>query len=198
MTLLPLFLDLNAKQVLLVGGGSVAQAKLRSLLPTGATLRAVAIRFSEGFRQEAVGRGVQLFERPFEPGDLDGIHLVVSATNDPEVNAHIAAQARQRGIWINAVDDSAACDALFASTLRRGPFTLAISTEGAFAGLSRALRLALEDLLPEADPDLDSLLRLRQQAKRLPPDVRSRALQKLLSDFRSTYFPQAEPPRSSR
>ncbi|GLH72940.1 hypothetical protein GETHLI_14420 [Geothrix limicola] len=181
-----------------MGGGSVAQAKLRPLIPTGATLRAVAIRFSEAFRQEAESHGVQLLERPFEPGDLNGIHLVVSATNDPEANAHVAAQARSRGIWINAVDDPASCDALFASTLRRGPFTLAISTEGAFAGLSRALRLALEDLIPEADPDLDALLELRHQAKRLPLEVRSRALQKLLAEFRSTYFPQPETPRSSR
>jgi hypothetical protein len=71
---------------------------------------------------------------------------------------------------------------------------LAISTEGAFAGLSRALRLALEDLIPETDPDLQALVDLRNQAKRLPPDVRSRALQKLLTDFRSIYFP---PPRPS-
>ncbi|WLT31193.1 bifunctional precorrin-2 dehydrogenase/sirohydrochlorin ferrochelatase [Geothrix sp. PMB-07] len=192
MTLLPLFLDLKEKQVLLVGGGSVAQAKLRSLLPTGVTLRAVATRFSADFRLEAEGHPVHLLERPFEAGDLDGTHLVVSATNDPEANARIASQARQRGIWINAVDDPPSCDALFASTLRRGPWTLAISTEGAFAGLSRALRLALEDLIPD-DPDLQALVDLRQQARRLPPEVRSRALQKLLADFRTAYFPSPRP-----
>lgn len=184
--------------MLLVGGGSVAQAKLRSLLPTGAALRAVATRFSDGFRQEAEGRPVQLLERPFEPGDLDATQLVVSATNDPEANARIAAQCRRRGIWINAVDDPPACDARFASTLRRGPWTLAISTEGAFPGLSRALRLALEDLIPD-DPDLQALAELRRQTRHLPPDVRSQALQKLLADFRAAYFPSRAdfPPRPS-
>ena len=194
MTLLPLFLDLKGKRVLLVGGGSVAQAKLRSLLPTSALLRTVAIHFSEAFRKEAEGHEVQLLERPFEPGDLDGIHLVIAATNDPDANATIAALCRSRGIWINAVDDPPSCDALFANTLRRGPWTLAISTEGAFAGLSRALRLALEDLIPETDPDLQALVDLRNQAKTLPPDLRSRALQKLLADFRSTYFPSPRLP----
>lgn len=174
--------------MLLVGGGSVAQAKLRSLLPTGATLRAVATRFSGPFRQEAEGRAVHLLERPFESGDLDGTHLVVSATNDPETNARIAAQCRQRGIWINAVDDPASCDALFASTLRRGPWTLAISTEGAFAGLSRALRLALEDLIPD-DPSLQALVDLRARARQLPPEVRSRALLTLLDNFHTACFP---------
>lgn len=174
--------------MLLVGGGSVAQAKLRSLLPTGAALRAVATRFSAGFRQEAEGHPIQLLERPFEPGDLDGTHLAVSATNDPGTNARIAAQCRQRGIWINAVDDPASCDALFASTLRRGPWTLAISTEGAFAGLSRALRLALEDLIPD-DPSLQALVELRTRARQLPPEVRSRALLTLLDTFHATYFP---------
>lgn len=175
--------------MLLVGGGSVAQAKLRALLPTGAALRAVAIHFSETFREEAKGHALSLHERPFEPGDMNGIHLVIAATNDPEANAAIAAECRLRGIWINAVDDPPSCDVLFASTLRRGPWTLAISTEGAFAGLSRALRLALEDLIPDHDPDLQALVDLREQAKRLPPDVRSRALLQLLHEFRSIYFP---------
>ena len=184
--------------MLLVGGGSVAQAKLRALLPTGATLHVVAIRFSETFREEAKVHAVSLHERPFEPGDLNGIHLVIAATNDPEANATIAALCRSRGIWINAVDDPPSCDALFASTLRRGPWTLAISTEGAFAGLSRALRLALEDLIPEHDPDLQTLVNLREQAKQLPPDVRSRALLQLLDDFRSIYFPKPDRTPESR
>lgn len=179
--------------MLLVGGGSVAQAKLQALLPTGAHLHAVAIRFSDAFRDAAAGQDVHLHERPFEPDDLDGTHLVISATNEPAANAAIAALCRSRGIWINAVDDPPSCDALFASTFRRGPWTLAISTEGAFAGLSRALRLALEDLIPEHDPGLQALVDLRHQARQLPPDIRSRALLKLLDDFRTTYFPMPNP-----
>src|SRR5690348_6011835 len=126
MTLLPLFLDLARRPVLLVGGGSVARAKLAALREAGADLRIVATRFSTAFRWEA--RGLRLQSRPFAPSDLDGVQLVIAATNDAVVNAAIAAEARARGIWVNAVDDPPACDAYFASTLRRGPLTLAISS----------------------------------------------------------------------
>lgn len=187
MTLLPLFLDLTAKPVLLAGGGSVARDKLRALRGARAELRLVATRFSEAFKAEA--EGLVLTERPFEPSDLDGIHLAVAATNDPDANAAIAREARSRGIWINAVDDPPACDAYFASSLKRGPLHLAISTEGAFPGLSRSLRLALEDLLPDEAP-LSDLAAIRARLRRRLPDpaARAHALRCLLHDFETLYF----------
>ncbi|HXC16317.1 MAG TPA: bifunctional precorrin-2 dehydrogenase/sirohydrochlorin ferrochelatase [Holophagaceae bacterium] len=187
MTLLPLFLDLQARPVLLVGGGSVARAKLAALRETGADLRVVATRFSTAFRWEA--KGLRLQARPFAPSDLDGVHLVIAATNDPAVNAAIASEARARGIWVNAVDDPPACDAFFASTLRRGPLTLAISTDGAFPGLSRSLRLALESLLPDEGP-LHDLTALRARLRQHLPDpaVRTEVLRALLHDFETRYF----------
>jgi precorrin-2 dehydrogenase / sirohydrochlorin ferrochelatase len=186
---LPLFLDLAGRRVLLVGGGTVAETRLASLLPTGAELRLVAKGFREGFRARAAG--LELHQRPFRASDLDGVHLAVAATNDPAANAHVAARARARGIWVNAVDDPPSCDVTFASTLRRGPWTLALSTGGAFPGLSRSLRRVLEDLLPGEDLDLlEGLAELRTRLKtRLPdPAERTRALRHLLRTFEATYF----------
>ena len=187
--LLPLFLDLKDQLVLLVGGGSVALDKLKVLAPTGCRLRLVALAFSAEFRAEAAGE--TLLQRAFLEEDLDGVRLVVSATNDPAANAAVAALARRRGIWVNAVDDPASCDALFASTLRRGPWTVALSTGGSFAGLRRSLRLALEDLLPAEDEELFAeLVDLRARLRtRLPePEGRSAALRALLKQFEQTYF----------
>ena len=173
--------------MLLVGGGSVARAKLAALREAGADLRIVATRFSTSFRWEA--RGLRLRTRPFEPSDLDGVQLAVAATNDPAVNAAIATEARARGVWINAVDDPSACDAFFASTLRRGPLRLAISTDGAFPGLSRSLRLALETLFPD-EASLHDLAALRARLRtRLPdPAARTAALRGLLHDFETRHL----------
>ncbi len=193
-TLLPLFLDLRRAPVLLVGGGSVARAKLRALREAGATPRIVALRVAPEFRAEAAG--LEVAERPFLPADLEGIRLVVSATNDPAANAAIAAAARARGIWVNAVDDPAACDAYFASTLRRGPLTLAVSTGGAFPGLGQRLRRSLEPLLPEADEDLLHRLaglRSRLRASLPDPEARRAALHALLDAFERAYLPEAMP-----
>jgi siroheme synthase-like protein len=189
--LLPLFLDLEGHTVLLVGGGSVALDKLRVLGTTGCQLRLVALRFSAEFRAQAEALGAALHLRAFGEQDLEGVRLVVSATNDPAANAAVAEAARRRGLWTNAVDDPGSCDVLFASTLRRGPWTLALSTAGAFAGLSRSLRLVLEELLPEGDEGLlEDLVELRARLRtRLPdPAARSAALRSLLRQFELTYF----------
>src|ERR1035438_2611985 len=83
MSLLPLFLDLRGKRVLVVGGGSVAQAKLAALQPTGCRVRAVSLAFSPAFLDELEGFDSERHDRAFRPDDLDGVHLVISATNDP-------------------------------------------------------------------------------------------------------------------
>ena len=180
MSLLPLFLDLRGKRVLVVGGGSVALAKLRALAPTGCSVRAVSLCFTPACLEALAGFELDLQERAFQPTDLDGVHLVISATNDPAANAQVAEQTRARGLWLNAVDDVASCDALFPSILRRGPFVAAISTEGAFAGLSRVLREALE-----------ALVQFRQQLKQSLPDPERRAtvLRELLRQLQQDVLP---------
>lgn len=192
MALLPLFLDLTGKQVLLVGGGSVARAKLAALRPTGCHLRVVSLGYGEGFLEDLAAFEHERHDRAFLPSDLGGVHLVISATNDPEANQSITAHARQSGQWVNAVDDPAACDALFPSVLRRGPFVAAISTEGAFAGLSRAVREALEALVPdEALPEFEALVQVRQELKRALPDPTQRAevLRALLRQLQQHVLP---------
>ena len=173
--------------MLLVGGGSVARAKLAQLREAEADLRIVATRFSTAF--EWAARGLRLQQRAFAPADLDGVQLVVAATNDAALNAAIAAEARARAIWINAVDDPSACDAFFASTLRRGPVQLAVSTHGAFPGLSRSLRLALESLFPdEAQLHDFAALRARLKARLPDPAARTEALRALLRDFEARHL----------
>jgi len=162
--------------VLVVGGGSVARAKVLALRTTGCSLRVVSLAFAPTFLEALEGFEVERHDRVFRPEDLEGVHLVISATNDPEANTFIAAHARSLGLWVNAVDDAASCDALFPSILRRGPFVAAISTEGAFAGLSRVVREALEGLVPDATiPEFEALVQLRQQLKETLPDPLQRA-----------------------
>jgi precorrin-2 dehydrogenase / sirohydrochlorin ferrochelatase len=187
---LPLFFDLSRWRVLLVGAGPIATGKLRPLREAGAGVRSVAIRHDPAFLAEAdrLG-GVELLRRPFEPADLDGARLAVSATGDPEVNAQVAAAARSRGIPVNAVDDPPFCDFHFCAGLRRGPWHLAIGTQGAFPGLSRVLREVLEELIPaEHEGALEELVRLRDRLKRADPERRRRALEHLLRELRQDYF----------
>ena len=180
-----------------MGGGRTAEAKLGPLAQAGAAIRAVAIRHNPAFLRACRRHDrVELIAGPFEPAHLDGVRLVVSATDDPQVNARVAELARGRGLFCNAVDDPAACDAYFAASLKRGPWQLAIGTQGCFPGLSRILREVLETLIPDGHGEaLDELACLRRRLRSALPDpeARRQRLERLLRAFRRTYFPPQEP-----
>lgn len=168
--LLPIFLKLEGRKVVVVGGGKVAEAKLDALWATGARLTVVAPEVRPGMVRE----GVTVVRRPFEPGDLDGAWLAVAAAAGA-VNRQVAAAAAERRVWACAVDEPAEGSAFGGGVLRRGGVTLAVSTGGVAPALAGLLREALEAVLPE---ELGSwletarALRERQRAEGVPLERR--------------------------
>jgi uroporphyrin-III C-methyltransferase/precorrin-2 dehydrogenase/sirohydrochlorin ferrochelatase len=141
--LLPLFVDLAGRRVLLVGAGRVAAAKLGQLLAARADVRVVAVDVCE----EIERAGVPVERRAFQAADLDGVWLVVAAAT-PEANREVAAVAEVRRVFVNAVDDPANATAFLSGVIRRDGVTLAISTGGAAPGLTALLREGLDAVLP--------------------------------------------------
>jgi len=140
--LMPLFVDLAGREVLLVGGGPVAAAKLRQLLAAGARVRVVAPDVLPEIRDVTVVR------RGFTPADLDGVWLVVAAAT-PEVNRQVAEAAEVRHVFVNAVDDPANATAYLSGVVRRDDVTIAISTSGDAPALTALVREALDEVLPD-------------------------------------------------
>ena len=160
--LFPAFLKLSGLPVLVVGGGTVAAAKLEALAPTGARIVVVAPHFCD-----AVARsGAELRQRPFEASDLDDVWFVVSAAT-PEVNRTVSEAARARRLFVNAVDDPPNASVYLGGVVRRAGATIAISTSGRAPALAGLLREGLDALLPE---DLDDWF---DQADRLKAIWRS-------------------------
>jgi siroheme synthase-like protein len=153
--LLPLFLTLTGRRVLLVGGGPVAAAKLRQLLAVGADVQVVAPRVDAAIERA----GVAIARRPFEPADLDGAWLVVAAAT-PNANREVALAAESRRIFVNAVDDPPNASAFLSGVVRRDGVTIAISTNGEAPALAGLLREALDAVLPA---DLETWM---EQARR--------------------------------
>ncbi len=143
-TLLPLFVNLSGRPVLVVGGGPVAASKLETLLPTGAAITVVAPAIEESIVQA----GVRTVRREFRDADLDGVWLVVAAAT-PAVNAGVARAAALRRVFVNAVDDPLNATAYLGGVVRRGDATIAISTGGRAPALAGLLREGLDALLPE-------------------------------------------------
>jgi len=159
--LLPLFLNLTGRRVVLVGGGRVAAGKLRQLVAAGAHLTVVAPEIREEIRTfEGEPERLVLHAREFEPSDLDGAWLVVAAAT-PDVNREVAAAADARHLFVNAVDDPPNASAYLSGVVRRDGVTVAISTSGDAPALTALLREGLDALLPR---DLASwLARAREE-----------------------------------
>jgi uroporphyrin-III C-methyltransferase / precorrin-2 dehydrogenase / sirohydrochlorin ferrochelatase len=155
--LYPVFLRLAGRRVLLVGGGTVAAAKLDGLLAAGALVTVVAPEIRPALQRP----GVVLQRRPFDDGDVDGMWWVVAAA-PPEVNRRVQAAAEARRLFVNAVDDPAHASAYLGGVVRRDDVAVAISTGGRAPALAGLLREAIDTLLPA---DLDAWMAAADTAR---------------------------------
>jgi uroporphyrin-III C-methyltransferase/precorrin-2 dehydrogenase/sirohydrochlorin ferrochelatase len=168
--ILPVFLKLAGRPVLVVGAGSVAVGKVESLLAAGAVVTVVA----PDVRPEIGRLPVRVERRRFDEGDLDDAWFVVAAA-PPDVNRSVAEAAEQRRIFVNAVDDPPNASVYFGGIVRKAGVTVAISTNGRAPAIAGLLRQGLERLLPD---DLDEWMRIadvcRQEwlAARVPMEAR--------------------------
>ena len=179
--LLPLFVNLAGRRVVLVGGGPVAAGKLTQLLDAGADVVVV----SPDVHPDIARSGVPIEARPFRAADLDGAWLVVAAAT-PDVNREVARSAEERRMSVNAVDDPANATAFLSGVVRRDGVTLAISTSGDAPGLTALLREAMDAILPhDIGRWMEEARRVRAVWKRdqVPMGARKPLLLETLNDL---------------
>lgn len=149
MNLFPMFLKLEGRNCLVVGAGQIALEKISALLQSGARIRVVAPDISAAVQVLAEEGRIALFRRCFQGSDLEGVFLVIAATNSPTVNRAVYLAAQERGVLCNSVDDPPNCDFYFASVVRRGDLQIAISTAGESPALAQRLRREIDAELPQ-------------------------------------------------
>lgn len=154
----PVFLDLAGKPTLVIGGGNVAEGKVRGLLAVEASLTVIAPSLTQELRRLADTGRLQHVAREYRDGDLEGYAVCFVATDDGAVNAAVAAEGRRRGTWVNAADDPVNCDFILPSVVRQGDVVVAASTGGASPALARRLREELTAFLTEDYAPLAELL----------------------------------------
>lgn len=140
----PVFIKLEGQPCLVVGGGLVAERKVRSLLEAGAWVRVISPGLSGALQTLADAGEIEYRPGTYRPGDVEGAFLVISATNDAEVNRLVARDCTARRILLNAVDDPEHCNFYVPATVRRGDLAIAISTGGQSPLLARKIREQLE------------------------------------------------------
>jgi len=144
MSLLPIFVKLRDRLVVVVGGGAIAQGKIEGLLAADARVRVVAPQVTPAIAQWLAQGKVEWQAKTFAPADLDGAFLVIAATSAPGVNEAVFSEADVRGILCNAVDDIEHCHFYYGSVVQRGDLQIAVSTNGKSPALAQRLRLLLE------------------------------------------------------
>jgi precorrin-2 dehydrogenase/sirohydrochlorin ferrochelatase len=166
MKLYPIFLNIENRHIVVIGGGEVALRKIRDLLSRDARITAIAPDFHEEIHRltEKYPDALTLIEREYREGDLENAALVFSATDSTETNRKVYLEAEKRNILINAVDDPPHCSFYIPSWMQRGDLMLAISTGGASPSMSARLRRELEQHLPD---NIEKILEVLRAAREI-------------------------------
>ena len=161
-TYYPIFVDITNKRTLVIGGGRIAERKVRSLLRCHAEVKVVSPALTTGLKQLVQSKRITYKAKHFTPGDLKGIRLVICATNTRKTNRKASEESEKRGLLCNVVDVPELCNFIVPSTIRRGDLHVAISTGGSSPALAKKIRQELEQILgPEYTEFINLLKQLR-------------------------------------
>jgi siroheme synthase-like protein len=176
-------LDVKGRKCVVVGGGQVAERKVKPLLDYEAEVRIISPEITE-YLCELVEKGaLEHLARSFESGDLRDTFLAIAATDDRDTNLKVSEEASRRGILVNVVDEPGLCTFFVPSVLRRGDFQVGVTTSGKAPILSRKVR---EDLEGQFGPEYGTYtavlgaIRERLKSKVAEPELRSRLLEEAL------------------
>ena len=165
--LFPVFLKLEQMQLLIVGGGYVAEEKLNAVLQNSpaTVITLVAEKISDGVRKLAATHStISLIEKSYEGADLDAAELVIVAVDNKSTSKEIYNAAKAKGKLINVADTPELCDFYLSSVVRKGNLKVAISTNGKSPTIARRLKETFNEVLPdELDEVLDNMQTLRSR-----------------------------------
>ncbi len=156
-TYMPVSISLKNRKCLIIGGGSVALRKIDTLLEYNSDITLISPETVDKIDYYAKKGLIKLEKRKYNSPDVESYGLVISASDDEEVNKLAYKDCQERNIPINVVDNPPLCDFIFPAVVRRDALTVAISSDGKAPFLSGHLRLVLENVFP---PHWNKLVKL--------------------------------------
>lgn len=166
MDFFPIFMDLEGRDCLVVGGGSVAARKAGLLVRAGARVEVVAPVLCQALQAQLDDGKISYQPRTFEDADIEKKVLVIACTDQQVVNQRVSELAKQQNVPVNVADQPELCSFLVPSIIDRSPVQVAVSTGGHSPVLARLLRARLESYVPAAYGRLAKLVEsFRDQVK---------------------------------
>ncbi len=150
MEYFPLFFKLKNKHCLVIGAGEVAARKIELLTRGGATITVIAEKIGSSVANMGNSPHLTIIQKSFEKVDIKDFHLIISATNNTQVNQLAASTATEQNIPVNVVDNPKLCSFIFPAIIDRSPVIAAVSSAGASPVLARLLRAKIESIIPPA------------------------------------------------
>lgn len=169
----PIYIDIEDRDVVIIGGGNVCARKAETMLKYGARVTIVSPEFTEEIEQWGREGKLALKRKRYEDADLEGANIVIASTDEQSVNEQVAADCRRRRIPVNVVDVTPLCEFIVPAIVESGSIQIAVSTGGKSPALARTLKEDLQRMIgPEYAEVNDVLGTLREGAKKvLPTDV---------------------------
>ncbi len=171
----PIFLDIEDRDVVVIGGGAVCERKAETMMKYGARVTVVAPQLTEQIVHWADAGKLKIKRKEYDEGDLDGASIVIASTDDACINGRIARDCRRRKIPVNVVDVTHLCEFIVPAIVEQGSIQLAVSTGGKSPALARTLKENLRELVGPEYAELNDLLgTLRPSAKKVLPTDQDR------------------------
>lgn len=180
----PILLNCKNKICCIVGGGRIAERKVKGLMKSGALITVISPNITPDLQVLADHKQLHWVNRVYREGDLQGAFLVYAATDQRDVNDAVAHEAGQRGILVNVADRLEEADFITPGIIRRGRLTISVSTAGAGPAVTSEITSALDTLFGnEYELYLDFMYEMRQAIKRIvsSPQQRAKLLRRLAS-----------------
>ena len=179
--LFPVFLDIKGRSCVVIGGGKVAERRVKKLLRCNASVKVISPHLSPGLSQLASKGGIQVVNRRYKRGDLGHAFMVIVASDDLKINEEVTCEAKSKNILINVANNVELSHFTVPAVVRRGELAVAISTAGKSPALAKKIRSQLEQYFTREYADLLSLLsEVREQMKREGRQVNNRVWQECL------------------
>lgn len=175
----PVCLNISGKLCVVIGGGRVAERKIRGILAGSGSVRVVSPALTTTLHDLASQAVIEWREKPYSGTDLEGAFLVFAATNTPKVQGAVLRDARAAGLLVNIADNSAACDFQVPASIRRGDLTLSVATKGKSPAVAAMVKRRLEHDFGEEYAQLTALTSLLRD-RILAEDALSHEEKKLL------------------
>lgn len=171
----PIFLDIENRDVLIVGGGAVCARKAETMMKYGARVTIVAPEVTDEIAAWAKAKQLKVRWKEYDEEDLDDATIVIASTDDVHVNARVARDCRKRRIPVNVVDVTHLCEFIVPAVVERGSIQVAVSTGGKSPALARTLKEDLQKFVGPEYAEINDLLgTLRDPAKSVLPTDRDR------------------------